>query len=92
MHYSHLYEVIKSLEISKGNELSPRGMVKYFNQALQVDDANKELHKATHIFNTITNAVKCTLKIYLKCKKNMVFKYPTKFNVISLTQLEVPPT
>ena len=68
--------VITSLDISADNDLSPEKIAKYCNGALQVIAADEELHCVTQIFSTITISVKCTLKIYLKKCKNMVFELP----------------
>ena len=74
-------QVIKTLELTDDHELSPNQIVKYCDEALQVAEANEELHRATRIFNTNTNAVKRTLKIYLsKCKK-MVFELPSEISL-----------
>ena len=58
-------QVIRTLELTDDDELSLEQIVKYCDDALQVAEANEELHRATRIFNTIINAVKRTLKIYL---------------------------
>ena len=68
--------VIKSLDISADDVLSPEKIVKYCDEALQVIAADEELHRATRIFNTIAISVKCTLKIYLKKRKNLAFELP----------------
>ena len=68
--------VIKSLDISADDVLSPEKIVKYCDEALQVIAADEELHRATRIFKTITNSVKRTLKIYLKKRKSMAFELP----------------
>ena len=76
--------VIKSLNISADDDLSPEKIVKYCNEALQVIAADEVLHRATRILNTIANSVKCTLKIYLKKRKNLAFELPEELKVLDL--------
>ena len=78
-------QVIRKLELAEDFSISPEQIVKYCDDALQVAEANEELHRATRIFNTMTSAVKRTLKIYLKKRKNMVFELPEDLKDLDLT-------
>ena len=69
-------QAIKTLEISDGDDLSPEKILEYCDEVLQVAETNEELHRATRIFDMISNSAKRTLKIYLKKRKKMVFEYP----------------
>ena len=68
--------VIKQLQFSDDDALSPEKIVRYCDEALQQIAADEELHRATRILNTIANSVKRTLKIYLKNRKNLAFELP----------------
>ena len=77
-------QVIKKLELAEDFSISPEQIVKYCDDALQVAKANEELHTATRIFDTMTSAVKRTLKICLKKRKNMAFKLPDNLKDLDL--------
>ena len=70
--------LIKSLDISEGDDLSPEKIVKYCDAAFQVAESNEELHRATRIFNTISNSAKRTLKIFRKKRRSMVITYTVR--------------
>ena len=69
-------QIIRKLELAENLSISPGQTAKNCDDALQVAEADEELHRATQIFKTITNTAKCTLKIYLTKRKRTVFELP----------------
>ena len=76
--------IIKHLQFSDDDALSPEKIVRYCDEALQQIAADEELHRATRILNTIANSVKRTLKIYLKNRKTLAFELPPELRDLDL--------